>query len=95
MTQEFDKRFLEFQENNKNDAKTFKNIISKKLRFLRKISKIKNAFLCIIAGIRDYAEYIPLDKHVFDLLIIDEASQVSIAQAFPAIVRAKNLSSWR
>tara|TARA_B100001248_G_C27398994_1_gene468244 strand:+ start:5124 stop:9290 length:4167 start_codon:yes stop_codon:yes gene_type:complete len=92
MTQEFDKRFLEFQENNKNDAKTFKNIISKKLRFPKKdFHKIKNAFPCIIAGIRDYAEYIPLDKHVFDLLIIDEASQVSIAQAFPAIVRAKKI----
>ncbi len=28
---------------------------------------------------------------MFDLLIIDEASQVSIAQAFPALLRAKKV----
>ena len=92
MTQEFDKRFLDFSENNAADAKTFKNIITKKQRFPKEdFHKIKNAFPCIIAGIRDYAEYIPLDRNVFDLLIIDEASQVSIAQAFPALIRAKKV----
>ena len=45
----------------------------------------------MIAGIRDYAEYVPLEQGLFDLVIIDEASQVSIAQAFPAFVRAKQL----
>ena len=44
-----------------------------------------------MAGIRDYAEYIPLEPEIFDLLIIDEASQVSIAQAFPALLRAKKI----
>ncbi len=92
MTQEFDKRFLDFSENNAADAKTFKNIITKKQRFPKEdFHKIKNAFPCIISGIRDYAEYIPLAKNVFDLLIIDEASQVSIAQAFPALIRAKKV----
>ena len=92
MTQEFDRRFLDFVENNASDARTFKNIITKKLRFPKDdFHKIKNAFPCIIAGIRDYAEYIPLDKNVFDLLIIDEASQVSIAQAFPALIRSKKV----
>ena len=28
---------------------------------------------------------------MFDLIIIDEASQVSIAQAFPAIIRARKI----
>ena len=42
-------------------------------------------------GIRDYAEYVPLEQGLFDLVVIDEASQVSIAQAFPAFVRAKKL----
>ena len=41
--------------------------------------------------LRDYAEYIPLEKGLFDIVIIDEASQVSIAQAFPALLRAKKL----
>ena len=45
----------------------------------------------IIAGIRDYAEYVPLERGLFDLIIIDEASQVSIAQALPAFIRAKKV----
>ncbi len=40
---------------------------------------------------RDFAEYIDLDIGMFDLIIIDEASQVSIAQAFPAIIRARKI----
>lgn len=92
MTQEFDKRFLDFAENNRSDAATFKKVISKKLKFPKdRIHQIRNAFPCIIAGIRDYADYIPLEKEVFDLLVIDEASQVSIAQAFPALIRAKKV----
>ena len=45
----------------------------------------------MIAGIRDYAEYVPLEQGLFDIVVIDEASQVSIAQAFPAFIRAKKL----
>ena len=36
-------------------------------------------------------EYIPLEPEIFDIVIIDEASQVSIAQAFPALLRAKRV----
>ena len=83
---------LGFTDNNKSDAQTFKKIITKKLKFPKdKFSTMKNAFPCIISGIRDYADYIPLDKHIFDLLIIDEASQVSIAQALPALLRSKKV----
>jgi AAA domain len=32
-----------------------------------------------------------LEADAFDLLIIDEASQVSVAQAFPALLRAKKV----
>ena len=72
-------------------------MISKKQAFPRKeLEQLRNAFPCIIAGIRDYADYVPLEPEIFDLIVIDEASQVSIAQAFPAILRAKkNNSSWR
>jgi very-short-patch-repair endonuclease len=45
----------------------------------------------MIASLRDYAEFIPLEKEMFDLVIIDEASQVSISQAFPALIRAKKM----
>jgi hypothetical protein len=83
---------LDFYEKNRNTAQTLKKIISQKQKFPRdEFEKIKKAFPCIIAGIRDYAEYIPLEKEIFDLVIIDEASQVSIAQAFPAILRSKKI----
>jgi len=66
--------------------------IKKKKKFPRPLfQNLKKAFPCILSGIRDYAEFIPLEKDLFDLVIIDEASQVSIAQALPAIIRGKQL----
>jgi CHAD domain/AAA domain len=70
----------------------FGRIIREKQRFpVDKFGEIQDAFPCVIAGLRDYAEFIPLERGLFDLVIIDEASQVSIAQALPAIVRAKKV----
>lgn len=87
-----DGRLINFYENNRNDAETLRNIIKTKQKFPKKeFQKLKEAFPCILAGIRDYAEYIPLEQDMFDLVIIDEASQVSVAQAFPAILRAKKV----
>lgn len=87
-----DGRVINFYEQNKNDAETLRNIIKSKQRFPRdQFEKLKEAFPCILAGIRDYAEYIPLEQGMFDLVIIDEASQVSVAQAFPALLRAKKV----
>ncbi len=87
-----DGRVLQFAERQRNDARTLKDIIRKRKRFPRPLfGSLKEAFPCIIAGIRDYAEYIPLEPELFDLVVIDEASQVSIAQAFPALLRAKKV----
>lgn len=87
-----DGRVINFYEHNKNDAEALRNIIKSKQRFPKEeFQKLKEAFPCILAGIRDYAEYIPLEQNMFDLVIIDEASQVSIAQAFPALLRAKKV----
>jgi hypothetical protein len=92
MTHLLDGRLIEFQQNNKATASTLREIIKSKQRFPKQeFSKLKQAFPCILAGIRDYAEYIPLEPEIFDLVIIDEASQVSIAQAFPALLRAKKV----
>ena len=92
MTFLLDGRLIDFYENNKATAKALRNIIRTKQRFPRdEFLKLKEAFPCILAGIRDYAEYIPLEPEIFDLVIIDEASQVSIAQAFPALLRAKKV----
>jgi very-short-patch-repair endonuclease len=92
MTYKMDGRLLNFYEHNKNDATAIREIIRKKQRFPKdQFLKLKEAFPCILAGIRDYAEYIPLEPEIFDLVIIDEASQVSISQAFPALIRAKKV----
>lgn len=92
MTFLLDGRLIDFYENNKATAKALRNIIRTKQRFPKnEFLKLKKAFPCILAGIRDYAEYIPLEPEIFDLVIIDEASQVSIAQAFPALLRAKKI----
>lgn len=90
MTYVLDSRVVKFSENS--DSKVLGEIIRAKRKFPRdKFLKLKEAFPCILAGIRDYAEYIPLAPEIFDLVIIDEASQVSIAQAFPALLRAKKV----
>jgi very-short-patch-repair endonuclease len=92
MTYLLDGRLIDFYENNKATARTLREIIRSKQRFPKnQFLKLKSAFPCILAGIRDYAEYIPLEPEIFDLVIIDEASQVSIAQAFPALLRAKKI----
>jgi len=92
MTHNLDEKLLDFIDNDQNTAKTLRGIIKKKQRFPKpEFKKLKEAFPCIIAGIRDYAEYIPLEPDIFDVVIIDEASQVSIAQAFPALLRAKQV----
>ena len=87
-----DKRVIDFDNNYKATASALKKIIQSKTKFPRdEFMKLKNAFPCILAGIRDYAEFIPLEPDLFDLVIIDEASQVSVAQAFPALLRAKKI----
>lgn len=92
MTYMMDERLIKFYETSRSTARTLRDIIKKKQRFPREeFTKLKEAFPCILAGIRDYAEYIPLETEVFDLVIIDEASQVSVSQAFPAIIRAKQI----
>jgi superfamily I DNA and/or RNA helicase/very-short-patch-repair endonuclease len=92
VTHLLDTRLIEFYTHNQNDAETLRNIIKGKKKFPKEqFAKLKEAFPCILAGIRDYAEYIPLGSEIFDLVIIDEASQVSIAQAFPALIRAKKV----
>lgn len=92
MTFLMDERVVNFWEKNRASARTLRDIIRAKQKFPKEeFSKLKDAFPCILAGIRDYAEYIPLEPELFDLVIIDEASQVSIAQALPALLRAKKI----
>ena len=92
MTYFLDKRIIEYTGHYAGEVQNLKDIVKKKKKFPRLLfQNLKKAFPCILSGIRDYAEFIPLEKDLFDLVIIDEASQVSIAQALPAIIRGKQL----
>lgn len=92
MTHIMDGRAVDFYDRNRATAAALRNIIKSKQKFPREEFKLlKEAFPCILAGIRDYAEYIPLEPEMFDLVVIDEASQVSIAQSLPALLRARKV----
>jgi hypothetical protein len=88
MTQEIDRRFLDFVENKKATAKALGGVIKNKQKFPEEqFHHLSSAFPVIIAGIREFAEYFPLKEQIFDCVTIDEASQVSVAQALPALLR--------
>lgn len=92
MTREIDRRFIEFVQEKAATAKEFGGIIKAKAKFPEdEFHHLSDAFPCIISGVRDYAEYVPLKQALFDVVVIDEASQVSVAQALPALLRAKKV----
>jgi len=87
-----DERLIRFYHHRRADAKTLGDIIRARGKFpADRFALLKEAFPCMIAGLREYAEFIPMERGIFDLVIIDEASQVSIAQAMPAILRARKM----
>lgn len=92
MTNILDESVVNFRETYRADAESLKSIIKKKMKIDTKcLNELIQAFPCFIVNIRDLGEYIPLEANIFDLVVIDEASQVSIAQAFPAIIRGKKV----
>lgn len=92
LAHEIDRRFIEFVDTKKATARALGGVIKNKQQFPQdSFESLKEAFPCIIAGIREFAEYVPLKHKIFDVVIIDEASQVSVAQAFPALLRAKKV----
>lgn len=87
-----DSRFLHFVENNRATAQALGGVIRQRAQFpVDQFKTLRDAFPCVIAGIRELGEFVPLKTEVFDLLIIDEGSQVSVAQAMPAMLRAKQV----
>ncbi|MEQ8235290.1 MAG: ATP-binding protein [Syntrophomonadaceae bacterium] len=92
MTNILDESVIDFRESYKNDAENLRKIISAKKKIPKNLlKKLVDAFPCLIIGIRELGDYIPLEADIFDIVIIDEASQVSIAQAFPAVLRGKKI----
>jgi hypothetical protein len=92
MANEIDGRFLSFVQEHRAEAKALGAVIKARQKFPEdRFDLLRSAFPVIIASIREFAEYMPLMPALFDVVVIDEASQVSIAQAFPAILRAKKV----
>ena len=92
MASEIDSRFLTFVQEHRAEARSLGAVIKARQKFPEdRFDLLRSAFPVIIASIREFAEYMPLLPELFDIVVIDEASQVSIAQAFPAILRAKKL----
>jgi hypothetical protein len=92
MNAEVDNRLVSFMNNYKADAKTLASVISRRQKFPEdKFANVKESFPVIIANIRQFGEYMPLVPNLFDVVVIDEASQVSVAQAFPALLRARKI----
>jgi hypothetical protein len=90
MTNILDDSVVQFRENYRNDAEELRKIFRAKKKIPKHLlAPLVQAFPCLIVGIRELGEFLPLEANLFDVVIIDEASQVSIAQAFPAILRGK------
>ncbi len=92
MNAEVDSRLVSFMETSRTDAKVLAKLIKERQKFPEaKFEAVKDAFPVMIASIREFGEYMPLKHDLIDVLVIDEASQVSVAQAFPALLRAKKV----
>ncbi|HEX8965406.1 MAG TPA: AAA domain-containing protein, partial [Patescibacteria group bacterium] len=92
MTSILDAKAITFRITHKADAEEIRKLIRKKSKIPKHyLRTLIEAFPCLIVNIRELGEYIPLEPELFDVVIIDEASQVSIAQAFPALLRAKKV----
>jgi len=87
-----------------NSLKTSRGELSQYLRSLRSrvgtkrieiqnkldMKKVLEVFPIWLVNMSDLSEVLPLQTEMFDLVIVDEASQVNMSMALPALQRAKN-----
>ena len=77
--------------NFKNLLRSRKHARIKKYQDSDKIEKFLDVFPLFISEIRNIGEVLPLEKEIFDLVIVDEASQVNLPEIIPVFYRGKNL----
>ncbi|WP_158975016.1 DEAD/DEAH box helicase [Cellulophaga sp. L1A9] len=95
---------LSLEQSNKNAAKNRQTLVryydalsassfseSKKIIEELDFTKILEVFPLWLAHLSELNTVFPLKKEIFDLVIIDEATQCDIATALPAIYRAKHV----
>jgi hypothetical protein len=92
MNAHVDSRLLHFMDHYRSDARALAGVISSRQKFPEdKFHQLRESFPVIIASIREFGEFMPLAPDLFDVVVIDEASQVSVAQALPALLRARKV----
>lgn len=92
MNAHVDGRLISFMDNYRSDARALAGVISSRQKFPEeKFDQVRESFPVIIASIREFGEFMPLAPDLFDVVVIDEASQVSVAQALPALLRARKV----
>ena len=52
-------------------------------------------FPIVIGEIKSLHPYIPFQEELFDLIILDESSQVNLAEIFPYFLDQRVLYCWR
>lgn len=92
MNAHVDSRLMNFMDEHRADARALAGVVSNRQKFpVDKFEHVRESFPVMIASIREFGEYMPLAPELFDVLVIDEGSQVSVAQALPALLRAKKV----
>lgn len=69
---------------------TNSKLVLKRMEEIR-FSKIIDLFPFWTAEIRNIGQLFPLEPHLFDLVVVDEASQVNLAEILPVFYRGKNI----
>ncbi len=87
-----------FIKNHRKDLRHFSKALkartfSRKESFFEQINfkVVQKAFPVWLVNLADLSDTLPLEKELFDLVIIDEATQCDIASVLPLIQRAKKL----
>jgi very-short-patch-repair endonuclease len=84
-----DKRFKDFNNFSGDVQRAITAFNSGKRLSKDQAQMLLNNLSCIIAPPNLISEFFPMDKDIVDILIIDEASQVSIAESISLMLRAK------
>jgi len=78
--------------NHVNEIQRIKTSFEGNKRFSREEADVLlNNMSCVIAEPKTISKHFPMDEDMIDILIIDEASQVSIADSISLILRAKQV----
>lgn len=84
-----DKKYSELQNSIGDVSRMQNSFLTGKRLSGNETEVLKNHVMCIIAQPSMVTDYFPMQEDIFDYLIIDEASQVSIADSLSLILRAK------